>query len=67
MKTKKKPIRYFDMDIEEFIDIARKKIYEETKEMTPQERSDYFYKNGAKFRRALKNTAPDDYDWSFLD
>jgi hypothetical protein len=66
-KSKPKPLRYLEMDIDEFIDIARKKFYEETKEMTPQEICDYLHRNGERFRRIYEKTPADAYDWSFLD
>jgi hypothetical protein len=63
----KKPIRLLDEDFDNIIDRFRQQLYEDTKNMTPEERGRYIYKNGEKFRRALKNTDPDAYDWSFLD
>jgi hypothetical protein len=67
MKTKPKQLRYLEMDIDEFIDIARKKIYKETKGMTAQEIFDYFHKKNEKYRHLWENTPADAYDWSFLD
>lgn len=45
----------------------REKIYEETKNMTPEEESEYSRKQVDEFRRLMDSVNVDDYDFSFLE
>ena len=44
----------------------REKIYEETKDMTPEEEREYTRKQSEAFRQLMKEVNPADYDLSFL-
>lgn len=44
----------------------REKIYEETKNMTPEEESEYSRKQVEEFHRLMEQVDVDDYDFSFL-
>ena len=50
----------------EMVWAIREKIYEETKDMTAQERMAHMVRQADEFRRTLQNTNPDDNDLSFL-
>ncbi|MCL2347067.1 MAG: hypothetical protein FWC50_02280 [Planctomycetaceae bacterium] len=50
----------------EMVWAIREKIYEETKDMTPEEEREYTRKQSEAFRRLMKEVNPGDYDLSFL-
>jgi len=50
----------------EMVWAIREKIYEETKDMTPEEDREYTRKQSEEFRRLMKEINPGDYDLSFL-
>ncbi len=51
----------------EMVWAIREKIYEETKEMTPQEFTEYIRKGNEDFNRKMAEVNPADYDFSFLN
>ena len=50
----------------EMVWAIREKIYEETKDMTPEEEREYTRRQSEAFRRLMKEVNLDDYDLSFL-
>lgn len=50
----------------EMIWAIREKIYEETKSMTREEKSEYTRKQCDEFHELMKEVNPGDYDFSFL-
>jgi hypothetical protein len=54
-------------DFDDIIDRFRQQFYEDTKNMTPEERGRYIYKKGEKACKNFETTDPDAYDWSFLN
>ena len=50
----------------EMIRAIREKIYEETKDMTQEERMAHTNRQADEFRRTLEEINPDDCDLSFL-
>ena len=50
----------------EMVRAIREKIYEETKDMTIEERMEYTERHAAECRRKMQEINPDDYDLPFL-
>ena len=50
----------------EMVWAIREKIYEETKDMTYEERMEYTERCAAECRRKMQEINPDDYDLPFL-
>lgn len=44
----------------------RDKHYEETKDMTPEQRREYYRQKTESFDRRMEQVNPDDYDFPFL-
>ncbi len=53
-------------DAVEMVRAIRNKHYEETKNMSPAERDEYYQKKVESFERRMQQVNPTDYDFSFL-